>query len=108
MKIELFNWDREKLPFEIPDFAKKYENLAIKKKKTTEKFATFCGKNCQIWPIKFTNWRNFSVPGGPEYYIDIKIHRKSYSSVYQKEKNIKNINLIPKRPQKTTMIDSLF
>ena len=61
----------------LPNFDTKYE----KPKKKKEKFATFCRKNCQILQIKFTNWRTFFFePGGPEYYIDLKMHTQSHSA----------------------------
>ena len=53
-------------------------------------------KICHILPqklpilrIKFTRTNRrthfFFVPGGPEYYIDLKMHTKSHLSAYQKE-----------------------
>ena len=93
-------WHRGKLPFEIPNFAK------------------FCHKNMDILPQKFKNLPNFAikidkfwklsvligelfiVPGGPEYYIDKKAHKKSLRCISERKKN-KNINLIPKQSTKT-------
>ena len=70
----LLYWHRRKLPFEIPDFAK------------------FCHKK---------NRKNFFfVPGGLEYYIDLKMHTKSQSGAYQKENDKKNPSILQQNKAK--------
>ena len=70
-----------------------YENFATK----IEKFATFYHKNWQILQIKCTNWRTFYRFRRPGILHWSEMHTKSHSGAYQKEKMIKNINLILKK-----------